>query len=223
MSTSGILDFSLTFDDILQDAAGMVGGGPILADELTSAQRGLDQLLISVQNRGLLLHKIKTSVVPAAPAVATYTFNNAVIDAQKILLRDSNDVEIELERLGFERWAELPTKTQSGRPTAYWFDRQRNGSVLNVWPVPDISTYSFVITYQQAAEQTVRAFNEIDVPRRFWPALTFGLAYWIGLRRPGRVPPDRLAVLRTEYEMKLREAMQEDRERASFFIKAARR
>lgn len=55
MATSGTSNFDPTFDDILQDAAGMVGGGPILAEELIAAKRGLDYLLTDIQNRNVLL------------------------------------------------------------------------------------------------------------------------------------------------------------------------
>lgn len=58
MPTSGTYNFNPTFDEILQDAAGMVGGGPILAEELLSARRGLDILLTRIQNRNVLLHKL---------------------------------------------------------------------------------------------------------------------------------------------------------------------
>ena len=70
MATSGVASFDPTFDDILQDAAAMVGGGPLLADELISARRGLDYLLTDLQNRNVLLHKIETTVVPVSASVS---------------------------------------------------------------------------------------------------------------------------------------------------------
>jgi hypothetical protein len=66
MATSGVASFSPSFDDILQDAVAMVGGGPVLADELISAKRGLDYLLTSIQNQNVLLHKIETTVIPVS-------------------------------------------------------------------------------------------------------------------------------------------------------------
>lgn len=218
MATSGVTDFTITFDDIVQDAAGMVGGGPVLAEELMSAQRGLDQLLIAIQNKGPLLHKIVTTTIPAVVNQQAYVMSNDVVDVHKVMLR-RDSVDVELVRLGFKQWAELSKKDESGRPTSYWFDRTRTEGTLRVWPRPNSTAYTFVVTYQRVAEQTLRAFEEVDVPRRFWPALTFGLAYWIGLRRSDRVPEQRLLFLKNEYEQRLLDAMREDRERASFYIR----
>lgn len=218
MATSGVTDFTVTFDDILQDAAGMVGGGPILAEELLSAKRGLDNLLIAIQNKGPLLHKIVSTTLPAVVDQQDYILPNSVVDVLKVMLRQDNK-DVELVRLGFKQWAEIYDKNLKGRPTSYWFDRTRTQGTLRVWPRPDSPSYSFVVTYQQVAEQTLRAFEEVDVPRRFWPALTFGLAYWVGLRRSDKVSEQRLALLRAEYETALQDALREDRERASFYIR----
>jgi hypothetical protein len=220
MATSGTHNFDPPFDDILQDAAGMVGGGPILAEELTSARRGLDVLLTKIQNRNVLLHKIEVTSVPAITGQDAYPLDRSVLDVLRVTSGRNNN-EIIMERLGYEEWSGIPTKDRPGHPTQYWFDRQRDGSVLNVWPIPDDATFSFTVTLHKLAEDTVRAFDNVDVPRRFIPALIYGLAYWIGMRRPARVGPDRLQLLKLEFEEALREAMNEDRERASIRIRLA--
>jgi hypothetical protein len=92
---------------------------------------------------------------------------------------------------------------------------------MNLWPLPD-QTYTVVLTIQKNAENTLRAFDNIDVPRRFLPAVTYGLAYWIGLRRGNRVDANRLALLRAEYERAVRDAMREDRERGKTLIRIGR-
>lgn len=220
MTTSGTSNFDPTFDDILQDAAAMVGGGPVLADELISARRGLDYLLTDLQNKNVLLHKIETTVVPVSTSVSSLTFDQSISDALVASIRTSS-TDIVLERDGYERWAEIPTKSQTGRPTRYWWDRRRDSSVMNFWPVPD-QTYTVVLTIQKNAENTLRAFDNIDVPRRFLPAVTYGLAYWIGLRRGTRVDSNRLVLLKAEYERAVRDAMREDRERGKVLIRIGR-
>ncbi len=198
----------------------MVGGGPVLADELISAKRGLDYLLTDLQNKNVLLHKIETTVVPVSVSVSGLSLGSGVSDVLVASVRTSA-VDILLERDGYERWAEIPTKSQTGRPTRFWCDRRRDGSTINLWPVPD-QTYDVVLTIQKNAEDTLRAFDNVDVPRRFLPALIYGLAYWIGLRRGPRVPTDRLALLRAEYERAIKDAMREDRERGKTFIRVGR-
>ena len=220
MATSGVSNFDPTFDDLFQDAAAMVGGGPVLADELISARRGLDYLLTDLQNKNVLLHKIETTVVPVSASVSSISFGPSISDVLVASIRTSS-TDIVLDRDGYERWAEIPTKSQTGRPVRYWWDRRRDSNTMNLWPLPD-QTYTVVLTIQKNAENTLRAFDNIDVPRRFLPAVTYGLAYWIGLRRGNRVDANRLALLRAEYERAVRDAMREDRERGKTLIRIGR-
>lgn len=198
----------------------MVGGGPVLADELISARRGLDYLLTDLQNKNVLLHKIETTVIPVSTSVSSLTFGPSISDVLVASIRTSS-TDIIIERDGYERWAEIPTKSQTGRPTRYWWDRRRDSNVMNFWPLPD-QTYTVVLTIQKNAENTLRAFDNIDVPRRFLPAVTYGLAYWIGLRRGNRVDSNRLTLLRAEYERAVRDAMREDRERGKVLLRIGR-
>ncbi len=223
MATSGTSNFDPTFDDILQDAAGMVGGGPLLAEELIAAKRGLDYLMTDIQNRNVLLHKIETTVVVASVLASTVNLDNTVLDVLSASARTSTtgSSNIVLMRHGFERWAEIPVKTQTGRVTSYWFDRRRSGNQMHLWPLPS-ADQTLILTIQKTVEDTIRAFDNIDVPRRFLPAVVFGLAYWIGLRRSARVPAERLQMLKMEYEAALRGAMREDRERGSIFVRVGR-
>ena len=220
MATSGTSNFDPTFDDLLQDAASMVGGGPVLADELISARRGLDYLLTDLQNKNVLLHKIETTVVPVSTSVSSLAFGPSISDVLVASIR-TDGTDIVLERDGYERWAEIPTKSQTGRPTRYWWDRRRDANVMNFWPLPD-QNYTVVLTIQKNAEDTLRAFDNIDVPRRFLPAVIYGLAYWIGLRRGNRVDANRLILLKAEYERAVRDAMREDRERGKVLIRIGR-
>lgn len=220
MATSGVSNFDPTFDDLLQDAAAMVGGGPVLAEELSSAKRGLDYLITDLQNKNILLHKIETTVVPVSVSVSGLSLGPSVSDVLVASIRTSS-TDILMERDGYERWAEIPTKNQPGRPTRFWCDRRRDGSTISLWPIPD-QTYDVVLTIQKNAEDTLRAFDNIDLPRRFMPAVVYGIAYWIGLRRGPRVPTDRLTLLRAEYERAIKDAMREDRERGKVFIRVGR-
>jgi hypothetical protein len=56
----------------------------------------------------------------------------------------------------------------------------------------------------------------MDIPPRFLPALTMGLAYQIALKSPNAA--DRVQMLQAEYERQYTLAAEEDRDRASFFM-----
>lgn len=204
-----------SFDNLLVDAAGMVGGGPVNADELSSAMRGMDQLLVSLQNKGILLHKVDVTAVTCS--TATVTIDNDFIDIDVVMVEANSGSELVADRLGYRSWAQLPNKDQEGRPTQYWFNRQKDFGVINLWPTPD-DAYVLRIWGQKMADDLTRAYSVTDLPKRFWPAITFGLAYWIGLRRRN-VSEARLALLKSEFNSLLKDAMQEDRERGSYILR----
>jgi hypothetical protein len=67
-----------------------------------------------------------------------------------------------------------------------------------------------------------KSIDDADVPYRFLPALSMGLAYYVGFKRMG-ITAERMLALKTEYENLLSNAMAEDRERAALLIKPSLR
>ena len=61
------------------------------------------------------------------------------------------------------------------------------------------------------------AIQNADAPKRFLPALTCGLAYYMSMKRP-LVPDTKIAMLKTNYEEVLGRALQEDRETSSIYL-----
>jgi len=61
------------------------------------------------------------------------------------------------------------------------------------------------------------AIQNADLPKRFLPAMTCGLSYYMSMKRPG-VEAGRIQMLKVNYEEKLARAMEEDRERVSMYI-----
>jgi hypothetical protein len=58
--------------------------------------------------------------------------------------------------------------------------------------------------------------NNMDVPGRFLPALTAGLAYYLAIKTPAA--GERLPLLQKEYERQFQYAYETDRERASLWL-----
>lgn len=218
--TSGTYVFNPTFDELLEDAAGMVGGAPLLAQEVLSAKRGADLVLTEIQNRGILLYKIARATVSVS-ASASLAFDTNVIDMLTLNVVTEDGTEIPLNRLDFIQWQQIPNKAQTGRPIQYWFDRDHPTPTLYVWPFPD-GAYDFKYAAHIKAEDTVDLAENVDLPRRFLPAFIYALAYWIGLKRPAKVPLDRLQMIRAAYENELERAFEEDRERVSVIIRLER-
>jgi hypothetical protein len=218
MATSGTYNFNLDIDEVIQEATEMIGGEQSLGHLPQSARRSINLMLNDWQNRGVLLWKTYTTVVTVATSVTTYDLSGSTTDALQInLRRDSTDIE--LQRLSFEEYLNVPNKSQTGRPTQYTVKRNLANPTIHIYPVPDNSTDVLQIEgIRQIEDVNKSAEQNTDAPVRFLPALTCGLAYYLSMKRTG-VPTDRIAMLKANYEEKLMRAMEEDRERASLFIK----
>jgi hypothetical protein len=58
----------------------------------------------------------------------------------------------------------------------------------------------------------------MEVPFRFYPCLSAGLAYYLALKKA----PERVALLKTVYEEEFKRAADEDRDRASLKLTPSR-
>ena len=86
---------------------------------------------------------------------------------------------------------------------------------ITVWPSPDKSDQYTVITNTLSRiEDAGNATNTAEVPFRFYPCLTAGLAYYIAMKKA----PDRVSLLKQVYEEEFNRALSQDEERASFNI-----
>ena len=218
MATSGTYDFNLDIDEVIQEAMEMIGGESTLGHEPASARRSINLMLKDWQNRGVLLWSTSVSSVTVAASTTTYSLASSTIDALEVVLnRDSTDIQ--LERITPEEYLLIPNKTQTGSPNQYSIRRERDNPVLSVWPLPDNSTDVLkmeIISELQDVNKS--AIQNADLPKRFLPCLTCGLAYYMSMKRPG-VPENRIMMLKANYEELLMRAMEEDRERASMFIR----
>ena len=218
MAVSGTYDFNLDIDEVIQEATEMIGGEDTLGHESASARRSMNLMLKDWQNRGVLLWTTSVSSVTVAASTTTYSLASSTIDALEVVLnRDSTDIQ--LERITPEEYLLIPNKTQPGRPNQYSIRRERDNPVLSVWPLPDNSTDVLkmeIISELQDVNKS--AIQNADLPKRFLPCLTCGLAYYMSMKRP-LVPENRIMMLKANYEELLMRAMEEDRERASMFIR----
>jgi hypothetical protein len=89
---------------------------------------------------------------------------------------------------------------------------------ITVWPTPDQGSaadpyYTFVYWRLRRINNAGTGVNNFDVPFRFLPCLTAGLAYYLALKVPGGA--ERLPVLKQQYDEAWQLAADEDREKAA--------
>ena len=217
MAVSGTYDFNLDIDEVIQEATEMIGGEDTLGHEPASARRSINLMLKDWQNRGVLLWTTSVSNVTVSASLANYSLSSSTVDALEVVI-NRDDTDLQLERITPEEYLLIPTKTQKGRHNQYSIRRGRDNPVLSLWPLPDNSTDILKIEIVSELQDVNKsAIQNADVPKRFLPCLTCGLAYYMAMKRP-LVPENRIIMLKTNYEELLARAMQEDRERASMHV-----
>jgi hypothetical protein len=128
-----------------------------------------------------------------------------------VVRRDSSDIAI--TRISRDDYLSIATKSTTGRPTQFYVDRLIT-PVVKVWPTPENSTDQFIYDRLVRIDDADTSINTLQVPFRFYPCMTAGLAYYIALKRA----PDRIQILKMLYEEEFQRAAEEDRDKADITL-----
>lgn len=93
----------------------------------------------------------------------------------------------------------------------------QNLPYINIWPTPNPpgDQYTFVYYRLRRIQDAGDGGTYVqDIPFRFIPAIVAGLAYYISMKKP-EVDPNRIAMLKADYEQQYQLAGEEDREKAA--------
>ena len=121
-----------------------------------------------------------------------------------------------LTRLSRDAYLTIPNKNTQAKPSQFYIDRQITPEI-KLWPTPDDS-YSIVYDRLTRMDDADTFINTMEVPFRFYPCLSAGLAYYLALKKA----PERVALLKTVYEEEFKRAADEDRDRASLKLTPSR-
>ena len=212
MTVSGSTDFELDVAEYIEEAFERCGLEARTGYDLRTAKRSLNLMFADWANRGLNQWTIKQRTITAVESDGDYTLDGDVIDILSAVVRRSG-TDYTIDRISRDEYLAIPTKTTTGRITQFFVDRQIT-PVLKVWPVPDNDTDVIVYDCLTRIDDADTQTNTMDVPFRFYPCLSAGLAYYIALKRA----PERVQMLKAVYEEEMRRAIDEDRDRASFQI-----
>ena len=146
-----------------------------------------------------------------AAAVDLTNVQSTIDILSAVVTRDSTDFEI--QRVSRSSFLNIPNKSQSGRPNQFFLNRQIT-PVLQIWPAPDNDTDIVKFNRLTRIDDADAYTNTAEVPFRFYPCLTAGLAYYLSMKRN----PQLMGALKTIYEEELQRALDEDRDRASLRI-----
>jgi hypothetical protein len=87
---------------------------------------------------------------------------------------------------------------------------------INVWPTPNPPGDQYTLVYyrMRRIQDAGNGIRTQDIPFRFIPCMVAGLSYHLSAKMPD-VDPNRIQMLKSEYEQQFLLASEEDREKAS--------
>ena len=229
-TTSGTTTFDKTFsvDEVIEEAYERLGMQSLSGYHLKSARRSLNILFQEWANRGLHYWEVANNNITLVNGQAEYTMfrstsdgtssTTAVYGVDDVLeasYRNSN-VDTPLTKVNRSQYQALSDKTSTGTPSQYFVQRFIDKVTITLFLTPGSSeagnfiNYYYVKRIQDVGDYT----NAADVPYRFVPCMTAGLAYYLAIKNA----PDRIQMLKMLYEDELQRALQEDGSSSSTYI-----
>ena len=217
MTTSGTRTFNLDVAEAIEEAFERCGLEVRTGYDVKSARRSMNLMFAEWANRGLNLWTVAQGTTTLTQGTSTYTLGADVADIlEMVLRRDGTDYEV--ERISRGEYLTFPNKTDQGRPSQFYFDRQIE-PVITLWQTPENSTDQLVYYYVQRIEDAGAYTNTTDLPWRFYPCMVAGLAYYISMKRA----PERVSLLKAVYEEEFQRAADEDEDRVPLKLQPSAR
>lgn len=227
MTSSGTTEFTLQADDIIRRSYSRLGQNTPSGFDMRQARVALNLLLQEIGSRTVLLFATERGSFETIPGSSSYILPTDAVDVQDVMCVEG-DLEIPMTPYSQSDYQRLPLKNMRGRPVNYFSDRNVGTAVIRLWPVPDrVYTISF---YKIRRLQDVGEYqNTLDVPVKFLPAIVSGLTWSLADEKFQAAPAEMNAAMReTErmrrdqlkqrYEEEINRVIDEDRDRASFYI-----
>ena len=219
---SSTASFDLSIDDIAEEAFERCGLQVRSGYDLKTARRSLNLILAEWANRGLNLWTIqlqeKTLPQNTTSLTGSDLFGSGanaaqeIIDITDVVISDSSNNDYSATSISRSTYFNYTVKTTSGRPSQYYFERTINPR-LYLYPAADTAytlKYYALLRMKDSGAYT----NNNEIPFRFLPCLSAGLAYYIAMKKA----PDRIQLLKQIYEDEFQRAAAQDGERTSLFL-----
>ena len=212
MTTSSSTNFELDVAEYIEEAFERCGLELRTGYDLQTAKRSMNIMLAEWANRGLNQWTIEQRTQALTANDSDYSLGTDVIDILSAVVRRST-TDFSMSRISRDTYLATPNKSTTGRPTQFFLDRQITPN-LKIWPTPENSTDVIIYDALTRMQDADAVTNTMEIPFRFYPCLTAGLAYYISMKKA----PDRIQLLKTVYEEEFERAMGEDRDRSSFTV-----
>ena len=216
MATSGSSNFEPDVAEYIEEAFERCGLEYRTGYDGVTARRSLNLLFADWANRGLNQWTVTNSTTTLSKSDQFIDLTSTTIDVLDVILRrteNSETTDIQMNQISRSAYWNIPNKDTEARPSQWFLDKQITPR-LYIWPAAENSTDQVIINRLVRIEDADAGVNTADVPFRFFPCLSAGLAYYIALKRA----PDRVQLLKTVYEEEFARAADQDESRASLMV-----
>lgn len=131
--------------------------------------------------------------------------------------RSKSNIDVPMNEWSYQEYFEQPSKTSTGTPVNYNFDKQRDNAIIRVWPTPANVNFIMPITFSRKIQDSGTASNTQDFPQEWENAIIYNLAPLLAVAY-GKNQGDRYVSLVQEAQFLLQEALDFDNELGSVYI-----
>ena len=238
-TTSGTTTFdkTLSIDEIIEDSFERIGMQGVAGNQLRSARRSLNILFQEWGNRGIHYWEIANTNLDLVQGQADYNFFRSSADGTSATTAPSNGIygmsdvleaqlrnnrtattqsDSPMTKVDRSTYAGFSNKLSQGTPNQYWVQRFIDYVSINIYPTPDSTNASkdmhfyYINRIQDVGDYT----NAGDIPFRFVPCMTSGLAFYLAQK----YQPQLVQQMKLYYEDELARALAEDGSASSTFI-----
>ena len=216
MATSGTRAFSVNVANAIEEAYELAGLEARTSYDAVTARRSLNIMFADWNNRGIQMWEVAKVELTLTKGTNEYSINSFDIDILDAYIeRTINNVitDHSLSRMDRNEYVGIPNKLTEARPTQYWLERLTTPKI-HLYPTPENSTDKLVYYVWRTIEDIDASDQGIDVPNRFLPCLTSGLAYYLCLKKNTQ----KLPILKQQYEQDLLNAIKYDEDRSPLKI-----
>jgi len=221
--------FTLAVDELIEEALDMIsveGEQNTIRDgysvyEARSARRSLNLLLIDLTNKEFPLGHLEERTLTLQAGISEYDLASDVLAILDLNYRSPSGIDTPMSvQSPFDFFNIADKTTESNKPSVYCFDRTTSPPKMRVWPVPSTNNPTpGTIKYWaiRRHKDVTKSYQLVDLNYRYMPALSAGLAYFMGLKKP-TLGLDRLQIIKQEYTERLDSAFAEDRDRVDLIV-----
>ena len=135
MTTSGVANFNLDLNEIVEEAFERAGGELRTGYDLRTARRSLNLLFADWANRGINMWTFEQDVIPLVTGQPTYALPDDTVDLLEHVIRTqanvpNNQADLTITRISVSTYATIPNKLIQGRPIQVYIQRLSGQSAL---------------------------------------------------------------------------------------------